>query len=341
MASIPLDELLRSNYGTAVSFDSVSRFENAGFSGAEIYRIQTGTGPFCLRRWPTGTMTAERLSEIHDVLDFLFQGGLKVVPVPIRAVSGRTFVEKNQTLWQLEPWMPGEATYHLHPSAEKLTSAMSTLARVHQLAEASCRSPGRVSTSLCTPRTIGERIQILIDTRSDFDQIHRAMLDDRDSRFRAVAQRIATHFEQSSRRVEAALRTASRLRVPVFPCLRDIRHDHLLFSEETLTGLVDFGALRVDTVAADLSRIAGSLFQSHWRDDPTHWNAALASYESVRPITDSERQLIPILDESGVLLSGTHWLRTRYVRRSSLNLPRICERLESIACRIEAGSRQN
>jgi len=341
MASSPVNEFLRSHYGTAVSSGTVSRFANIGFSGAEIYRVQTGTGNFCLRRWPPGTMSGERLREIHGFLSFQSRGGLNVVPVPVQSITGCTFVESHGTLWQLEPWMPGEATYHRHPSTEKLDSAMAALARLHHMAEISRKHPGSVERSAGTPQTILERLRILNATRNDLNRIHKGLPGERDSRFHAVARRIVSHFERSSDGIEAALRSVAQLRVPVFPCLRDLRHDHLLFSGETLTGLVDFGALRTDTAAADLSRIAGSLFQSRWIDDPIRWNRAIGAYESVRPLTDSERQLIPVLDESGVLLSGTHWLRARYIHSSALDLPRICNRLESIVSRLETGPVQN
>ena len=75
------------------------------------------------------------------------------------------------------------------------------------------------------------------------------------------------------------LRTAQRLRVPVQPCLRDVWHDHVLFVDDAVSGIVDPAAARTDTVAADISRLVGSLVG----DDPRGWTVALAAYQSVRP----------------------------------------------------------
>src|SRR5262249_54862628 len=43
------------------------------------------------------------------------------------------------------------------------------------------------------------------------------------------------------------------------PCLCDIWHDHVLFSDETVTGVIDFGGVKLDHVTVDLARLLGSL----------------------------------------------------------------------------------
>ena len=46
------------------------------------------------------------------------------------------------------------------------------------------------------------------------------------------------------------------------PCLRDARPEHFLFDGDQLSGLVDFGAMAVDSVVGDLARLIGE-----WLDD--------------------------------------------------------------------------
>ena len=44
------------------------------------------------------------------------------------------------------------------------------------------------------------------------------------------------------------------------PALRDARPEHFLFEDDRLSGLVDFGAMGVESVAADLARLIGEWF---------------------------------------------------------------------------------
>ena len=86
--------------------------------------------------------------------------------------------------------------------------------------------------------------------------------------FAAAARSIVAGFQRSAKRMTLELRTAQRLRVPVQPCLRDVWHDHVLFVGDAVSGIVDPAAARTDTVAADISRLVGSLVG----DDPRGWD---------------------------------------------------------------------
>ena len=46
--------------------------------------------------------------------------------------------------------------------------------------------------------------------------------------------------------------------IRVQPCLRDARPEHFLFEGDRLSGLVDYGAMGVDSVAGDLARLWAS-----------------------------------------------------------------------------------
>ena len=118
------------------------------------------------------------------------------------------------------------------------------------------------------------------------------------------------------------------------PCLRDVWHDHLLFTGEDLTGIIDASASRTENVASDLSRLLGSLLG----DDFRRWETALDAYSSVREISVAERRLITVLDHSGVVLSAAHWLarlRTQsLVEREWRRVRELAERVASLARRI-------
>ena len=64
---------------------------------------------------------------------------------------------------------------------------------------------------------------------------------------------------KARRRLRTALEDMSSVPVPLHPCLRDIWHDHVLYTEDHVTGIVDLSAARTENVAADLARLLGSL----------------------------------------------------------------------------------
>jgi homoserine kinase type II len=106
-----------------------------------------------------------------------------------------------------------------------------------------------------------------------------------------------------------ALRRASALTVWRQPCLRDVRPEHLLFTGERVTGLVDFGAMGFDTVAADLAR----LIQEWIGSDSTLRAEALNAYTAVRPLDPTETLLIEAFQGSTALLGAGRWVRWHFV----------------------------
>ena len=120
--------------------------------------------------------------------------------------------------------------------------------------------------------------------------------------------------------------------LPAQPCLCDVWHDHVLFTGDELTGLIDFGAIKVDNVAVDLARLLGSLVG----DDVAQREAGLNAYAEIRPLSELERALVPMLDRTGVVLGLANWLRrlwqhgTEYENRAA-----VADRLASLVRRIE------
>ena len=126
------------------------------------------------------------------------------------------------------------------------------------------------------------------------------------------------------------------------PCLRDARAEHFLFEGEQLTGLVDFGAMGVDSVAGDLARLIGE-----WLDGDTRARGdALEAYERVRPLEPAEIILIGVFETSADLLIGERWVRWHYVegrrfddpQAVSKGLARGLKRLERLARELTGSS---
>lgn len=321
MAAPRIERVLAAYAGFAAPRDVRPMAAGQGFSGAEVWRIETMAGSFALRAWHPHHPSPERLSWIHAVLAHVDRTARRAgtelpLPLPLRMLTGPTFLESDGHCWELAPWLPGEPDQQNPPCPERITAAMTTLARFHQAAVGfSVPCPGWESTGrLDHSPGIGERRQ----------QLARWMSDDWASLTRAIRQgapdwprfcELASEWLALARivaaRVASQLSPARHSPTPLQPCLRDIKRDHVLFTGDTVTGLVDFGALRPETVAADLARLVGSFAA----DCPLIWRDAIADYETICPLSTYERWLIEVFDESGLLLGGGNWVEWVMIQR--------------------------
>src|SRR3954452_17732458 len=63
-----------------------------GWSGARLWRYESGRGRLLARAWPPDGPTRETIVQIHRWLDQA--AALGFVPVPLRALDGRTLHEQ-------------------------------------------------------------------------------------------------------------------------------------------------------------------------------------------------------------------------------------------------------
>ena len=308
-----------------------------GFSGARVWKIETAGPPLCLRQWPAGGLPRERIQGLHRLCAHLAARELHVVPVPFTALHGATLVEAGQRFWQLEPWMPGTADFQLHPALPRLDAALRCLADWHQAAAsfvprgAECR--WFHSLAEAPVPAIADRIEF-IDywTPVRCAQAQAALAQLAWVEFRDSGLEILQLFGRAAGRIRDELAAVSRLTLRVQPCLRDVWHDHVLYSGDVVTGLIDPGACRTDTVATDVARLLGSLTN----DRQDLWDFALDRYCRYHPLTPAEQRLVGLLDRSTVLLSGMTWLRwVLFEHRRWPQPERVIERLRQILGRLQ------
>jgi homoserine kinase type II len=164
------------------------------------------------------------------------------------------------------------------------------------------------------------------------EQLGRILRHERSSPFASQAHRMLELFPGAAARVTGRLGRACRVAVPKQPCIRDIWHDHLLFTGERVSGVVDFGALRVETVAGDIARLLGSLAG----DDPQQRQQGIDAYKDLRPLSSAEQELVEVFDTSLVLLAGMNWLRWIFHEQRQFERPQaVIERLDEILLRLE------
>ncbi len=119
---------------------------------------------------------------------------------------------------------------------------------------------------------------------------------------------------------------------PLQPCLCDVWHDHVLFDGDRVTGLIDYGAMKIDHPAVDLARLLGSLAE----DDLAGWTIGLAAYREVRPLSGGEEELARALDVTGTIAAAAVWLRWLYHDRKEFeDRAAAGRRLEGLATRLE------
>ena len=249
----------------------------SGFSGAAIWRVVTAAGDFALRRWPQPGLPHARIAGLHRLLEHLWSEGLRFVAVPVRATDSSTITAATGQLWQLEPWLPGVADFQARPSPERLRGAMAALAQWHRGAErfvpaadAAAWFFGRPAVS--SPAVL-ERLAIItaVDAQR-VAQVSRSLSGEipgvaSDSAIRDLARCVLSQFQAARAVIATELRLVRETTFRVQPCLRDVWHDHVFFEDDAVTGLIDPSACRVENVAADLSRLIGSLVEDDEASD--------------------------------------------------------------------------
>lgn len=332
--TVPPPHQVLSFYPAATTIQSCQPVADAGFSGARLWRVETLAGPCALRRWPDDGPAANRLQGLHALLQHLQDSGLTFVAVPFRNRAGSTLTRHRDAWWQLEPWLPGTADDCENPSRPRLSTAMQALARWHKAArtfvpEAAAQTwfagPDRGPAPAIVERA--EKLKDMLRRISAVSTPHHLSTGE----WSDVFQRLLTGCRQRGPALLPQLEQAREIPVPLQVCLRDVWRDHILYTGDTVTGLIDPSAARIDTVAADLARLLGSLIG----DDAEAWILALAAYNHERPLAPAELRLVPLLDQSGVVLSAWTWIERLSTPVADLLSPRLLTRLRAIAERLE------
>lgn len=325
---------LTDRFGDRLASLSPPESVGGGFSGATVLKVSAAAGAFAVRGWPAGA-DPRRLRGLHRLLRHVGGRGVPVA-VPLLDSTGASLIEHHSRWWQAEPWLPGRADFRASPTDEKLAAAMTTLAAFH-VAAATFEPRPEEAELFGGPRhgvapVVRDRQALLLRRVLGGERtlLTSAVASSPRDEFGDLARRALAEFERTGRRVFRELQLVEAA-VPLAPVLRDVWHDHVLFTGDAVTGLIDASACRRDTVAAELSRLLGSFLG----DDPPRWDAALAAYACVRPLTADEAALIPILDRSGLLLSAATWLRRRYLFGERVATPAVLARLRETVKRLE------
>lgn len=316
-----IQRLLREHYACGEP-RAITSNPGIGFSGAELYRIETSLGRYALRGWEASEEQRRRLEESAAVIRFAFANGCEdFLSAPIAGRAGESLLENSGFLWQLSRWVEGRPDFNRAPTAGKLTGALRSLAKFHQ---ATARLQSREGVCNAIPcrlvecRAVANYLELLQEPiqREPNSELQRVAWE----LWQRVSFRSPGLFERGQ-----PLGQFNFLLRPIFG---DLWHDNVLFTEEKFSGFVDYTAIRLDAVSVDLARMLGSL---RWNGQ-VPWTAGLEAYESVSPLTDDERKIIPWLHESGLVLGGLNWLKWIFVHRMTFPQPAaVLERMQEVS----------
>ena len=273
-----------------------------GFSGARFWRVSTDSGTLCLRRWPKESPTTEGLEFIQAVLWYVAREGFALVPLPLENRRFGGYVRHGGHLWELAPWMPGEADFCQRPSRGKLRAAMVALAEFHRAAATFPLPAESLSQSLGICDRLARLQRWMSGDLAMPRRGHRA--GDLAGDGRAGAENPGPLSRPQPGACLGLLARSARHEVELQPCIRDIWHDHVLYEGPRVSGLIDFGSMRPENVAADVARLLGSMAG----DNEALWEAGLDAYQELRPLSPAEAELVRAFDRSTVLMAGLNWL---------------------------------
>jgi homoserine kinase type II len=273
-----------------------------GLSGAAVWRGEAGGAPrVALKAWPPGT-TPERVLQVHGWVSRAAR--LAFVPAIYPGAGGRTAFEFAGRVWDCCRWQPGVPLSA--PAVAEVEMACEAVAELHRawsVESASGPCPGVLN-----------RLRILAEA----EPLLRAGADS--------LPPVAPHLNPLLRRGAAAvaraapdlareLRPWASREFVLHPCARDLRAAHVLFDENRVTGVIDYGAMAVDHAAVDLAR----LFTDYAPAGDAPFAAGLAAYRRSRHTFDAPDDFVRLFLRSGIACSVAGWLMRLAVRRESIH----------------------
>ncbi|MEX0669373.1 MAG: phosphotransferase [Pirellulales bacterium] len=313
-----------------------------GFSGSCLFQVGSpANAAWMLKSCAAGA--AERIGWAHELMRHLRAAGIREVPTVMATPDGRTVVSDGRgTAWELVEHIAGAGTDS--PSPAQAVVAASCLARIHLAAVSLPGCPPRNAVPTAVLRRIAgaERLRDSPWSGRLFRGPGRSASGIRaevvDRLNRAVAIFAAADGP-------AALRRIILIQAPVVAVqgvLRDVWSDHVLYSTappEHIAGIIDFHAAGIDTPATDMARLIGSWQTGADADTPLlhRWAEAVAAYESSRPLSTSERNLIPWLHATGVVFGLDNWFRWLLAEsRDFLRPARALRRIDRLLSQLPA-----
>lgn len=291
--------------------------DSSGYSGSVLARVETSTGTWLLRRWPSG-FEEVRLRFVHRALLESRSRGFRGVPALAKTANGETIVRVAGHLYDAQEWTVGRAIFPWCPgggptpnvtvraSPERLLTLAGAVARFH------------ASTSRLHPERDHEVDSLtmrLDEIDNEFEgTLHGLRAGVRD-RADAAHRRIASEWLDLLPRALGAAREASLglsgdgySRVV---CHGDLWPAHTLFQGNDFAGFTDFEALAFAPPTLDLAQLVAHFGGWEIRTE------VLCSYQRFAPLTERHRASLSLEVIADLASEGLWSLEALYAKPST------------------------
>jgi Ser/Thr protein kinase RdoA (MazF antagonist) len=338
LESIPLPDgsgVIRSSNPQKFMVKAVS----GGFSRNRVWNVRLADFPiephYSLRFWNDQTYSLQRLK---DILSFhkILKDKQIVVPEPKRWLNNEFVVSGEGGFWTIEEWLPGESLDGIEAvSDELLDQVVACISALHragrEIGVTTRRSKGvqeridrieRLKSKVADP-TPGDLMQYFVGTphidsiKIGFETAHRFVQD------------------QASVWVRL-LNSIQDLPPECHWVMRDLWRENILIAHGRISGIIDFGASRIDWPILELVRCASSFLLPN---DP-RWQSFLDSYALNLPTKESvSLELVLQLDQVATALSLIYWyeqLEHAKTDPTAQLKPQAWSRIEELSTRIRS-----
>jgi len=222
----------------------------------------------------------------HQLIDCLLTHGLPV-PALLHNRAGRSYTMINGRVTEVQEYIVGEDFDAQRPA--QVASAGALLARYHQ-AVIGFAAPSSTASPRYTPLVIRRLTEILLE-RDIMGELHE-MLAWYDFQAAACSQQLPDQAYES---------------LPQLVIHGDMHADNLRFDHDAAAGLLDFDQATWDARIVDLADALVAFATAPQRDAAWQWGVfagpldiqlarfVLAGYQSIVPLTASERHALPVL----------------------------------------------
>jgi len=270
-----------------------------GLSGASVYRCSAADRCLALKRWPVNTV-ADRVDEVHRVQRFAAQS-LPFIPRLIAHQPDQYRFTLASTHFELSTWMPGSLIDpHSDPApADAIKAGAAAIARFHQAV-----------LPLGATREVAPAVLRRLERLREIQRELPGALPNATRIIGPVgfaAKFLAAQWRELHSESAALLRNWENRTIAVHWALRDIHREHILFNNGRVSGMVDFDAVRKDTMATDLARWVGS-FADFGLDLPVLWEAVWAGYSSERAVSSCDQELASAIEKASWYIHLANWV---------------------------------
>jgi aminoglycoside phosphotransferase (APT) family kinase protein len=280
---------------------------SGGFSGALVWKVSVQNESYALKAWPRGQPACLALNEIHQRMEQARSAGLMFVPRLIKSKQGTTIIRHSPDEVELSTWQQGQAETQAPCSVERLRAAVQAISQVHSVWRASTMTKG-----VCVG--VQRQWQRLTEwTSSELDRI-RSSVQGRSETYRIGFFLLMEQREEAMKNLTPWLNR----KVMLHYCLGDVWSAHLLFTGNEVTGLIDYGGMRLDHPAQDLARLLGSLCQGQ----ALLRQVGLDAY----PGPEELKELAVILGKTGAIVGIGNWLRWLVLEERQFADPALAEK---------------